>query len=509
MPRTFKNLIANLLSSGSSALINLISIPLIIRFVGSEAYGLIGFYATLQGVFQLLDLGFSPTMSREMARYSVQPEKAQEARDLVRTMELIYWGLAVAIGLGTIIASPFLAKSWLQAQNLPGNVIEQSLIIMGLLSAVQWPISFYQGGLIGLQRQVQLQSGKIIFTALRYFGGIAILAFITPDIVAFFLWQAFVGLIQIIWLMWLLWRSMPAGPSPVRSRFRPHLLRQIGGFAAGMSGITLFGLLLTQMDKVILSRILPLEIFGYYVLASNLSSMLRLAADPIFNVAFPQFSALVAQHNEPELRQRYRLISQLIALLIVPIAGILIAFAGPILLIWTHDAVIAEATKPILILLTLGSAFNCLMIPAYSLKLSAGYTRVAFAITTTQAIVLVPVILVMTLNYGASGAAAVWAFLNLTYVLIGIPVTHHFVLKGEAPSWFKTAFIIPIICAAGILSGIIATSNLWGALAANQYLYLTLIIITWAVAFLLCVFGMPLTRQLALAQRHRLAQVLR
>ena len=80
-------------------LLQMACVPLYIRFLGVEAYGLIGFYLMLQAILQVLDLGLSPTMNREMARYSVQPEKADEARDLVRTLELGYWLIGLMIGL--------------------------------------------------------------------------------------------------------------------------------------------------------------------------------------------------------------------------------------------------------------------------------------------------------------------------------------------------------------------------------------------------------------------------
>src|SRR5659263_597684 len=76
MSRVKTNFFANLAGSGWTALVGLACTPLYIRFMGMEAYGLIGFYFMLQGVIQILDLGLSPTMNREMARYSVLPGKA-------------------------------------------------------------------------------------------------------------------------------------------------------------------------------------------------------------------------------------------------------------------------------------------------------------------------------------------------------------------------------------------------------------------------------------------------
>src|SRR5574339_1055043 len=92
------NLIANFLGRGWAAVMGIAFLPLYIKFMGIESYGLVGLFATLQGVFALLDLGLTTTLNREIARYSASPEKSQDMRDLVRTLETISWGLAFFIG---------------------------------------------------------------------------------------------------------------------------------------------------------------------------------------------------------------------------------------------------------------------------------------------------------------------------------------------------------------------------------------------------------------------------
>src|ERR1700751_6102411 len=99
------NLAANLVGAAWAMLVQLVCIPLYIKFMGVEAYGLVGFYLMLQAMLQVLDLGLSPTMNREMARYSVQTEKTDEARDLVRTLEIGYWLIGLMIGLVFVTAS--------------------------------------------------------------------------------------------------------------------------------------------------------------------------------------------------------------------------------------------------------------------------------------------------------------------------------------------------------------------------------------------------------------------
>ena len=41
----------------------------------------------------------------------------------------------------------------------------------------------------------------------------------------------------------------------------------------------------------------------------------------------------------------------------------------------------------------------------------------------------------MARNYGAVGAASVWASLNVVYLAIALPLTHRRLLQGEAKKW--------------------------------------------------------------------------
>src|SRR4051812_47258251 len=65
-----RNVLANLVAGGWMGLLGLAMLPVYMHYLGVEAYGLIGFFATLQAWFLMLDLGLSPTLNREMARYS-------------------------------------------------------------------------------------------------------------------------------------------------------------------------------------------------------------------------------------------------------------------------------------------------------------------------------------------------------------------------------------------------------------------------------------------------------
>lgn len=443
MSRVKTNFFANLAGSGWSALVGLACTPLYIRFMGMEAYGLVGFYFLLLGIVNILDLGLSPTMNREMARYSVMPDKAGEARDFVRTLEVGYWAVGILIGAAIYFAAPHIATHWIKSGNIPESEVRRAVTIMGVLAALQWPLSLYQGGLLGLQRQVLLNGISIVTATLGGGGALLALWLVSPTISVFFSWQILVALLQTVITTIALWRSLPASGNP--PRFEPGLLRTTWRFTAGMGGITLTALVLTQLDKAILSKLLPLKIFGYYVLAGVVAGGLTsVIITPMFNTIFPRFSSLIAQGEEKKLIEMYHGSTQVMAVLILPAAAVIALFSREILLLWTGNPEVVQNTAPIVSILVIGTALNGLMNLPFALQLAYGWTKIGLILNSAFIFTLVPAILFMTLNYGAAGAAFVWVALNGIYMLIGVPLTHRMILKGEMLRWFTKDVGLPL-----------------------------------------------------------------
>ncbi len=60
-----KNIIANYASQLYVTGVGILILPLYIKYMGAEAYGLVGFFTMLQAWFAVLDLGLTPTIGRE------------------------------------------------------------------------------------------------------------------------------------------------------------------------------------------------------------------------------------------------------------------------------------------------------------------------------------------------------------------------------------------------------------------------------------------------------------
>ena len=81
-------------------------LPFYIVEMGAEAYGLVGFFTMLQAIFGLLDLGLTPTIGRETARFRAGMHSELIFSQLYRTLNVIFLGIALIGGGILFILSP-------------------------------------------------------------------------------------------------------------------------------------------------------------------------------------------------------------------------------------------------------------------------------------------------------------------------------------------------------------------------------------------------------------------
>ena len=418
-------------------------IPVYIRYLGVEAWGLVGFMSLLQAWLTLLDMGLTPTLSREMARFQAGAHGAQSIRDLLRSLEVIYGGVAVAVvGIVWFIA-PWVSVHWLSASQLSIASVAQAIGIMGLVLAARMVEQIYRGAIQGLQRQVWLNGAQSVLATLRWAGVIGVLAWISPSIEAFFLWQGLVSLLSVAVLARQTYHWLPPGERP--AHFDLAAIVRIRRFAGGMAATTLLALLLTQVDKLMLSKLVSLEVFGYYTLAASAASALYFLVTPIATAVSPRLTELVAKSEQQALINTYHLASQWLAAVLIPVALVMAAFAEPLLLVWTGNVKLAQQAAPLLALLALGTMCNGFMYVPYITQLAHGWTGFAVRVNIVAVCFIVPAILWAVPRFGAVGAAWAWLALNAGYVLIGMHFMHRKLLPDEKWRWYRDAVFKPLV----------------------------------------------------------------
>lgn len=443
-----RNIIANVAGRGWAVLLSLVAIPVYIHFLGIEAYGLIGFFLSLMSIMSLLDLGLGTALNRQFAQYSVQPDKAQEMHDLLRTLEIIYWLVGIAIATTMAALAPVIAAYWIKSQQLTGETVTQALAMMGIAVAFQWPRTLYAGGLMGVQRQAAYNLLSSITITVNSIGGVLVIWLVSPTIQALVAWSIAISLTDTLLTGLLLRRSLPEALA--RPAFNTRLLKDIWRFAAGMTGISVMSVILTQLDKMILVKVLPLDAFGYYNLASRVAAGLYFLIGPISAAFFPRFSQLLLIGDRQELVRLYHRACQLMSAVVLPVTIVLAFFAADFLMLWTRNAAIVANSSMMLALLTIGTAINGLMNLPVTLQLASGGTRLVFYTHTVAVILMGPFIYFMSSRYGGLGAAWVWLVLNCGYVAFFLPIIHRRLLPGQLRDWFLMDVGAPLAAALAV-----------------------------------------------------------
>lgn len=440
-------LLANYLGQGWVALVNLAFIPVYLAYLGTAGYGLIGAFTIVLACAMLLDAGLTLTLNREMARYVAGTRSLELSWDLLRTSEWLCLGLVtLGAGAGALLA-PLLARTWLADPAFDQDTLRLALMLMSVAAALRVVEGIFRGALMGLGQPVAANLLFALFTTVRMGGATLVLAW-SPSIVAFMAWQAAVLVVSILALLAALRHALPT-PSrrPVAGR---NAIRGSERFAVGVLATSLVTLALTQTDKILLIRLLPLDTFAYYALASTVAVGLYQVVTPVQQALYPVLSRLFAERRDDEVARHYHFGSQIVAAPVSAIASILMLFSGPILLLWTGDAGVAARTAPLLVLLTAGTALHCLMYMPYSLQLAAGWPQLALKANIVAVVLLLPAVLLIVPRYGAIGAAATWLALNCGYLLVTIQLMHQRLLPAEKLRWYGRDVFCPFAASFGM-----------------------------------------------------------
>jgi O-antigen/teichoic acid export membrane protein len=435
-----KNVLANFFGKVLSAFVLFLFTPLYVKILGVEGYGLIGFFNFLLGFSILFDMGMGAALSRELASLSAQKESAHQMRITVRTMEILYWAISgVVLLVGLFCAS--WGASWFDVRAISPDSIERALLYMVIAVALQCPFFLYSNGLAGLQKQLLLNGLLFSFAFLRAAGSVMVLIFIEPTIEAFFLCQMAVSLLQSIAGAIALWRVLPPG---LPAYFNPRLIKGMRRFALGMSGISISGLILTQGDKLILSKLFSMEMFGYFCLAQVVANGLNTFISSMSAIALPRFAKLMYESEKGQLMQAYHQSCQAMAMIVLPIAVNAALFSSEFFLLWTGREDVVLHASGFLKLLMIGSAMNGLCNIAYAFQLARGETKLFFLLNLASIALLFPLTIFITPKLPMMGATLIWVVLNLSYLLIGVPLAHRKMGMERKSLWWLEVVAMPL-----------------------------------------------------------------
>ena len=101
-------------------------------------------------------MGMTPTLSREMARFTAGENSTKSIRDLLRSIEIISIIIAISIMIFVWLISDWLASDWLKSDKIPNEIVAQAFSIMGVVAALRFVENIYRSTVIGFKNKLSI-----------------------------------------------------------------------------------------------------------------------------------------------------------------------------------------------------------------------------------------------------------------------------------------------------------------------------------------------------------------
>lgn len=288
-----KNSFFNLFGATVRVAVSLLTIPLLIRMIGVDGYGLWSLASAVIGIVTLAEAGLSVSTTAFMSRDLGTGDSAAMSQTLVLTLGGMLFVATLAAGILWGGAEPLL-------QLFPSLSATQAVLaeqVLKLSAIVVWT-KLIQQVLMGVEQAYQrydlmnvLNTSLAIVTNV----GIVFVAWKGGQIPAMMGWQAITSLVLLAahaGVMWYLLKGRLARP-----RWDKKRTIEIGKFSAMTWVTSVGGVLFTQFDRIIVGALLGPAILGVYAAITNVTTQINFFSALPVQPLLPAISVGIAQQD--------------------------------------------------------------------------------------------------------------------------------------------------------------------------------------------------------------------
>jgi O-antigen/teichoic acid export membrane protein len=389
---------------GVSLLVNLVSVPLTVGYLGAERFGAWTTLSTVLAWFQIADLGIGNGLTNSLAT-AHGTGRTDAARAYLTTALALLSGVAVALLLVGCAAGPFV--DWVAFFNVKSATargeIVQAVIAAVALMLVGFPLSAVDRAYLAMQdgallnawsALANLTSLVAIVLATRSGTGIPGLVVATGGT------RVAVGLLSALYLFW---RRRP-GLRPALAAIDWVKGRELARTGALFFGIQLSALVLYNTDNVIIAKILGPEQVTPYAVSWRFMTLPSAIIGLVFPYLWPAYGEALARGDVTWVRKTLARTTSGAALVGLFVSMPMVVWGQQVVRWWAGEA--AVPTRTLLVWMGLWgliaapmSAISCFLNASGKLRV-----QVAFGLVTAASNVTLSIILAR--RFGSTGVIA-------------------------------------------------------------------------------------------------------
>jgi len=342
-----KNTIFNLVGQVLPMAIGVLTIPYIVRGLGTAQYGILSIAMMLLGYFNIFDLGLGRATVKFVAE-NLDPE------NIHKVPELIWTSLALLVGLGIIgaaLSALFVPVSVTHFFKMPHELAGQARIALFVLCA-SMPVVLGNNALRGVLEATQrfdlVNYVKVPSSVLFYLAAALAIPF-GAHVAAIVCLLVAVRLVSTLAYLFLCFRTIPG----LRSSFRVSRasLGPLATFGGWIMVTNVTGPVFGYIERFMIASLLSVSMLTFYSAPYELVSKLLIFPMSVVPSLFPYFSYHGNRKSSEVSEMTSRTLKYLLLVLTPPVA-IFIFFARDIMQLWLGPQ-FAQASTVVLQLTTL------------------------------------------------------------------------------------------------------------------------------------------------------------
>jgi O-antigen/teichoic acid export membrane protein len=308
------------------------------------------------------------------------------------------------MGLGLTSVALTGAPGWIETDLLTPGEVRLCMGLLALRVALAFPHSVYQSVLLGSDRQVLGSSLNAMAALTSAVGGVvAVLAF--GSVIAFYASEAIIAGLYLFVFRRHGYGVLPPGSAS----FHASEIRGLLSISLALMWTSGIGLLLSTLDRLFVTAMLPVASLGVYTLAVMGGRLVSLFYNPYLQAAYPPMCR-IARTGSAEDQARDLARNQAVLLLIAAAAGLpLCGFAPEVLTLWVGEAAVVRDGAPVLSVYVAGSLMIGFAAVLYQWQTATGRTGVAVRFNAAALLWFPVALAVLISRMGLLGAALAWA----------------------------------------------------------------------------------------------------
>jgi O-antigen/teichoic acid export membrane protein len=382
---------------------SLVSTPFIIRFLGSEGYGVLILVGLIPNYLAFADFGMGIASTKFGSEAYGQGQREKEA-EVVRTAGFIALLTALVFAVPMVVFSHRIITDWFKVSenyqmiaSLGLKITSVAFVFTILSSVLNTPqLSRLRMDLNTLVNAVPKVLMGIVTPIVLYLGGHVVEAVY----VAFF-----AAVLIFVATVFTSGRLLPELYKPTINR---HLFRPLLKFGSGWLIAVVAVILLVNLEKVFLARYVSIQSLAYYSVAFTFANMATMFSVAMSQSLIPAFSQLLVPEKRSEFDALFSRTIRLTLIWLLPAIMCMFVVAKPFFTIWAGAEFGIQSSPPFYVLL-FGLVFNILAYIPHSTIVASGRTDALAKLYWFELILYVLAALWLVNSYQIIGAAAVWS----------------------------------------------------------------------------------------------------